>query len=111
GALQAVLQKQTTRSSIRFVGSFDGSRKDVISLVPGDSSADDGLRYQIYKNRIAVLAQVPSAGVESLMPAEHEEWSYVGSTDPDYHGFEGFMKTREEIGRIAGALNRVVDPV
>jgi hypothetical protein len=109
-ALEAVLQKQTRRSSIAFVGSFDRSKKVVISLLPGDSEADHGLRYQIYKNRFAELAKLPSAGVENVMPAQHEDWSYVGSTDPDWQGFEGFITTREEIDRVAYALSQVAGP-
>ena len=56
-ALRAVLQKQRTRSSIAFAGSFSGSRKVVISLLPGDSDAEDGLRYQLYQHRFAELAK------------------------------------------------------
>ena len=58
-AFEAVLKKQTTRSSIGLVGSFDGSRRVVISLLPGDSSADEGLHYQLYKNRFADLVKLP----------------------------------------------------
>jgi hypothetical protein len=109
-ALGAVLNKRRTRSSIAFRGSFDGSRKVVISLLPGESSDEEGLRYQIYKSRFAELATVPNADVESLMPDQREDWSYVERPDPDWQGFEGFITAREEIDRLARALSQVADP-
>jgi hypothetical protein len=109
-ALEAVLQKHTTRSSIGFGGSFDGSRKTVISLLPGDSDAEEGLRYRLYKNRFAELAKVTGADVESLMPQRHQDWIYFANAGPDYEGYEGFITGREEIDRLAGALSQVADP-
>ena len=73
--LEAVLQKHTTRSSIGFASSFSEGRKTVISLLPGDSNAGEGLRYRLYKNRFAQLAKLPSADVEALMPQQHEDWT------------------------------------
>jgi hypothetical protein len=108
-ALGAPLHKERTRSSIRFVGSFDGSRKVVISLLPGDSSAEEGLRYQLYKYKFAELARIPTTDVESLMPQRHEDWSFAGSSNPTWGGFEGFITSCEEIDRLAGALSRVAD--
>jgi hypothetical protein len=107
-ALEAVLRKETTRSSIRFVGSFDGSRKVVISLLPGASDAGEGLNFQLYKNRFAQLAKLPSAEVESRMP--REDWAYVGSDDPDWSGFQGFIKSPDEIDRLAHPLSRDAGP-
>lgn len=43
--LQAVLSKHTTRSSIGFTTSVDGSRKTVFSLIPRESNAEKGLRF------------------------------------------------------------------
>jgi len=103
-ALGAVLQKQTTRSSIRFAGSFDGSRKVVISLLPSESTMDDGLRYQLYRNRLAELVKPSGADVESLVPQPREYWIYLPNAGPDYEGFQGFIKKREQVDRLAGAL-------
>jgi hypothetical protein len=105
-ALEAVLRKQRTRSSIRFVGSFGGSQKVVISLIPGDSDTEEGLHFQVYKTKFAELAGIPSAEVESLMPERHEHWAFAGSDDPDWGGFQGFIKSRDEIDRLVGALGQ-----
>jgi len=105
---EPLLQKHTTRSSIGFASSFDGSRKTVISLLPGESSAGEGLIYRLYKHRYAELTKLPVADVEDLMPLRHEDWVYgPQDSDPDWHGFEGFIRDRQEIDRLASALKPV----
>ena len=103
--LEPLLQKQTTRSSIRFAGSFNGSRKVVISLLPAESNAGEGLHYQLYKHRYAELTRLSATEVESLMPKRHDYWSARGTTPgPDWEGFQGFITNRQEVDRLAGAL-------
>ncbi len=104
-AFERSLQKTRTRSSIGFTNLFAGRRKNVISLLPGESSAHDGLRYQLYKNRFAALTGLDETDVEDLMPAAHEDWIYYHSAGPDYEGFQGFVTNRDEIDRLAGALS------
>jgi Endonuclease NucS len=106
-AFEPVLQRQTTRSSIRFAGSFNGSRKVVISLLPGESNAGEGLHYQLYKNRYADLTKLELSEVESLLPVRHDDWSYSTNSDPDWQGFEGFIENRHEIDRLAEPLRQV----
>ena len=43
------------------------------------------------------------------MPGRHHDWSYGPTLDADWHGFEGFITTREEIDRVAGALRDVAE--
>ena len=99
------LRKHTTRSSIGFAGLFDGSRKNVISLLPGESSEGEGLKYQIYKNRFAALVGQVDTEVEALMPTSHEDWIYQSNAGTDYEGFEGFIRSRKEIDRLANVLS------
>ena len=49
----------------------------------------------------AERAGIPPADVELLIPQQHEEFA---SSDPDWNSFKGFIKTREEIDRLASAL-------
>jgi hypothetical protein len=106
-AFGAILQKKRRRGAIAFQGSFDRGNRVIISFRPGDSNSEDGLCFQLYKERFAELAKLPSAQIESLMPEQREDWAYVGSEDPHYRGFEGFIARREEIDRLAGALQGV----
>lgn len=107
-AFDGLLQKHTTRSSIGFASLLDGSRKTVISLLPGESSAGEGLRYRLYKNRYAELAKVHVSELASLLPLRHDDWVY-GPADagPDWEGFEGFIADPQEIDRLASALKQV----
>jgi hypothetical protein len=103
-AFEKFLQKHTTRSSIGFSGLFNGSRKNVISLLPGESSAADGLRYQLYKNRFISLTNITATDLEARMPASHDDWIYYPSAGSDYEGFQGFIKNYEEIDRLVKAF-------
>jgi hypothetical protein len=99
------LSKKRVGSSIRFSGSFDRGQRIVIGLLPGDSSAQEGLRCEFYRNssgelRFAELAGVPSAHVESLMARHDEESS---------NGLRGFITGREQIDRLVGLLKDAVD--
>ena len=100
-AFQAVLIIQRKRTSIAFAGVLDRGRRVVINLVPGESSSEDGLRFQLYKTWFAERAGIPPADVEQLIPEQHEEFA---PSDPDWNSFKGFIKTREEIDRLASAL-------
>ena len=103
GAFGGVLQKKRTRSSIGFKGRFDRGRRTVISFVPGESGAEDGLRYQLYYERFAELAGLSAAAVRGLLPPEHEPADLPGHSA----GVAGFLRTYEEIDKIAGAMSMV----
>lgn len=105
--LERYLGKQRTRSSLSFTGSLNDGRRTVISLIPGDSTAADGLRFRLYKNRYAQLVGLSLAEVEGLMPVRRENWVYPGSEGlPNWEGYEGFIATREEVDRLAEPLRR-----
>ena len=99
-----LLKRRRTRSSIGFGALLEGSHKIVVSLVPGESSEEKGLRYLLYKNRFATLSGMSVEPVTSLMPAQHEDWTYEAGAGPDWEGFQGFIVSREEIDRLSAAL-------
>lgn len=103
-AFEPLLANHTTRSSMGFAASIDGSNKTIISLLPGESNADEGLRFRLYKNRYAELTKLPASKVDALTPPRREDWSYVANGGPDWEGYEGFIATREEIDRLAEPL-------
>ncbi len=55
----------TTKSSITFHGS---RQKTILSLIPGESSVSDGLRFQVYNTRLADFLSVSEQEVASLLP-------------------------------------------
>ena len=70
---------------------FNGSRRTIISFVPDESSAEEGLCYRLYRDVYAELAKRPPADVESLMPVRRDHWIYKEGAGPDSEGFEGFL--------------------
>ena len=99
------LKRRTTMSTMGFTGRLDDRNKVVVSVLPGQSSGTDGLHYQLYKHRFAVLANLTEEQTEGLMPTSRKHWEYVPN-DPDWAGFEGFIRAREEIDRLANALSQ-----
>jgi len=58
----------TTGSSKTFIGEFNGSRKTVVSLIPGESNPDDGVRFQVYINRLVKYLKTDAGEATSLLP-------------------------------------------
>ena len=103
-AFESLLSKGKTLSSVAFNADFDGSRKVVFSVFPGESSAALGLRYHLYKNRFAELAGLSDERLLELAPAQHDYWTYERNGGPDMEGFQGFITSAEEIDRLSNAL-------
>ena len=103
------LRRSTTLSSIRFEANLAGSRKVVLSFIPGDSTTER-LHFKLYSTRYAELTNMPVERVEALMPEDHQHWEYVVGGGPDWEGFEGFIRTKEDIDRIAQPV-RAIDTV
>jgi hypothetical protein len=101
-AFEPLFQKRATQSSIGFAADIDVSKKTVISLLPGESNADEGLFYRLYKNRYAEVTGLSLAQVQGLLPQRHDDWAFdVGA---DWEGFEGFITSPEEVDRLASGL-------
>jgi len=104
--LEGLLVSGRTLSSIVFSGSIDDSRKVVFSLIPAESSAAEGLRYHLYRNRFARLAGLTQEALVEIIPAHHDYWIYTRNGGPDEEGFQGFIKNTEELDRLVAALSR-----
>lgn len=103
--LEGLLVSGRTLSSIVFSGSIDGSRKVVFSLIPAESSAEEGLRYHLYRHRFAKLAGLTLEALLDIVPAHHDYWIYTRNGGPDEEGFQGFIKSPEELNHLAAALS------
>lgn len=94
--LQAVLSRHTTRSSIGFTASVDGSRKTVLSLVPTESSVQKGLRFHIYTSTFGSAFNLPEAEVKDLLPHGAEVWSPW----PGAPGHSGYFRDVSQIDTL-----------
>lgn len=98
--LEPYLQKHTTRSSIGFAKTIEGSRKTVVSFVPEGSSAGDGLKFQVYFQRLCAVLGQPAEAVLGSLPGRRERWSYSAEPSGDYDGYEGFFADVQELDRF-----------
>jgi hypothetical protein len=99
--LQAVLGKHTTRSSIGFTATLDGSRKTIFGLVPKESSAEKGLRFQIYTSTFARAFKMTENQLTALLPERREVWTpWPGTT-----GVTGYFAATSEVDRFITGLN------
>src|SRR5262249_32789571 len=102
--LEEHLQKHTTRSSIGFAGIFDTSRKNVISLLPGESNQSDGLRFQLYLERFKKLFGLSEEAAWTLLPQRREPWKYYEAASDDFSGFRGYFANEAETDRLVQGL-------
>jgi hypothetical protein len=102
--LEEHLQKHTTRSSIGFSGIFDKSRKNVISLLPRESSQSEGLCFQLYIERFKKLFDFSEEATLALLPERREPWRYYEAASDDYSGFRGSFACESEVKRMLQGL-------
>jgi len=102
-------RKDTTRSSIRFVGKINDSKKAILNLIPKDSNANDGVKFQVYIYRLSDYLGVDPKRIVSLLPENKEEWSYEGAAQPskDWSGYTGFFKKSDEVKKFVNGLKEI----
>ena len=97
-------QKHTTRSSMCFTGSLEGSQRAILSLVPGKSSGDSGLYFQVYLPRFRRHLGIDEESALAMLPSGRQEWKYYEAADPEYSGFEGYFVSVEDVEGFLGGL-------
>ncbi|MCW4046583.1 MAG: endonuclease NucS [Candidatus Bathyarchaeota archaeon] len=85
--------KGTTRSSLAFSGLQDGKMNTIFSLLPPESSAEEGLKFKVYSKRFSKFFSISEDEPKMVLPENKKEWiPYPKSNDPEYRGYEGFFK-------------------
>jgi hypothetical protein len=102
--LEEHLQKHTTRTSIGFAGIFDKSRKNVLSLLPGESTPSEGLRYQLYLERFKKAFGLSEEEALALLPQHRDPWKYYEAASDDFSGFRGYFADGSEVDRLLQGL-------
>jgi len=82
--LEVYFQKHTTRSSIGFTSLFNGRRKSLVSFIPQQSNASDGLRFQLYSLRLRTLFGLSEDSDLAMLPSRRDPWIYYETAGPDY---------------------------
>ena len=92
----------TSRSSIRFWGEIDGSRRVIFSLLPGDSTAERGVHYQLYWKKLCDMFDLAEVEPAALLPPGAEKWTYGRSKDKT--GFSGYLASEADVSRFLDGL-------
>lgn len=105
--LEKYLKKSTTISSLGFYGMFGDSRKTIFSLIPTESTPEEGLKFQIYLSRFINYFNTEQEDVLTFLPEHRGEWHYAGISDPEWSGFAGFFRTEEEVKRFIAGMKKL----
>lgn len=106
--LEPFVVKDTSRSYLRLrapVGK-KGALRTVLRLLPGESSKENGLRFQLYAKRFATLTGVDEAAASSLLPPGTQPWKATNDAGPWRSGFAGFLKSPGDVDRLVKAIER-----
>lgn len=84
--------RRTTLTTIGFKGILQRKRIMIFSLVPGESSVENGLKFRVYSKRFAEHFKISEERVKLILPKDKRAWKYYESAPPEYSGYEGFFK-------------------
>ncbi len=87
---------KTTLRSVGFEGRAGGGYRVIFNLVPTESSVAEGLRFEAYLKRLSEHLGVGEEDAAALLPSSKKPWEYTSGADPNWSGFAGFFRTREE---------------
>ncbi|MEM2095942.1 MAG: endonuclease NucS [Candidatus Caldarchaeum sp.] len=97
----------TTQSSVAFIGRQNGIMKTIFSILPGQSSQQDGLKFQVYLKRFASYFNMEDeAEAEHILPSSKTKWKRI-KTSPEYSGYEGFFRNIEEVEKFLNKLREL----
>jgi len=94
------LSRHTTISSIAFTGDFEGSRRTAMGLYPIKSTAELGLYFQVYAQRVTILLGITEEELRAALPADISPWKYYPGADADHSGYDGHFRSAEEVDRF-----------
>jgi len=94
----------TNKTALWFSGaSEDGpSRRIILSLVPGKSSKETGLRYQVYRDRLADYVHTSPEVILKHLPNNPEDYAMFPAAPDDLRGWAGYIRNAQEIHNIVG---------
>jgi hypothetical protein len=99
--------KGTTLSSVAFSGLQEGKMNTIFSIIPGQSSQQNGLKFQVYLKRFAKYFGITEPEAEKILPTNKKEWKFYKNAPPEYSGYEGFFKDKEEVKTFLSRLQEL----
>jgi len=92
----------TTRSTIAFQYATKDSKQVIISLVPGESTAIQGLRFQLYRDRLLQYLVTSSERLLGILPSQSEECEFGKGSPPM---IVGFFKDGSQVDKFLKGLD------
>jgi hypothetical protein len=87
---------------------MDDTKKSVFfNLIPPMSDPDNGLKFQAYLWRIVRYLDTNEPYIQGILPKNITEWHYGGVTDPEWSGYEGYFKNKNEAMTFIQGLQKV----
>jgi hypothetical protein len=101
-SLSQNLQPKKRKTACAFGANLpDGRRSAVVfSLVPGESSAEKGLRYQLYSKRLSECLGVDERVILSHLPPNPQRYEYYPDAPEDLRGWSGYIKSSEDVRKL-----------
>jgi hypothetical protein len=93
--------RATTRSSVAWSGLMGKSMNTIFSILPGESSADKGIRFYVYIKRISEYLGTEREDLLKILPSdveEQEKW------EGEYTALFGYFRGIEDINRFAAGI-------
>ncbi len=107
--LEGSFSRQSTLSSLAFYGIFETGRRVLFSLIPTESSKENGLRFQVYSWRLTEFFGRTLDDVLKTLPDGYEEWSYSTPADKDWSGHVGYFQSEDEVDKFASLFSEGID--
>jgi DNA-directed RNA polymerase subunit F len=86
----------------------DGRRNaTVFSLVPGESSAEKGLRYQIYSRRLSECLGLDENVILKQLPPDPQRYEPWANAPEDLQGWAGYIRNDEDIQKIVDLVKKI----
>jgi len=111
--LEPLFSTSTRRSAIAFETSFrdpefDRKRGVVLTLIPKDSSEQEGLHFWIYTYRLAAKYDVEPDRIHDLLPENWTDWQYSNKVSKDWQGAEGYFTSDQEAQTFVEGMTKIV---
>ena len=87
----------------------DGSVKRIGSVIPGESSSEEGLKYFLFSIRLSDLIHVDEDEIVAHLPPNPERWEAYSGDNPELKGWTGFIKNDEDIQKIVDLVKKIGD--
>ena len=98
-------QKGTTRSTIAFIGTVKERRLTIFSLIPRDSDSQQGLRFQLYIDRLSEYLQAQRDDIIQILPSDYKEYEpWKGAP----HTLAGYFKNEKEADIFVKGLSQLI---